>query len=52
VNTLVDSDTIEPALKSCASSATFYIKATTPADITAGLKTLFQQALITAHITN
>jgi hypothetical protein len=43
---------IEPSLKACASSQTLYFKANTPADITAGLKSLFQQALITAHITN
>jgi Flp pilus assembly protein TadG len=43
---------IEPSLKACASSQSFYIKANTPADITNGLQTLLKQSLITAHITN
>jgi Flp pilus assembly protein TadG len=43
---------IEPSLKACASSPSFYIKANTPADITNGLQTLLKQSLISAHITN
>jgi Flp pilus assembly protein TadG len=43
---------IPPSLRGCASSPTLFITANTPTDITTGLKNLFQQALITAHITN
>ena len=42
---------IEPSLQDCA-SPNFYFEATTPADITAALTKMFNQALVTAHITN
>jgi Flp pilus assembly protein TadG len=42
---------IEPSLQDCASPS-FYFKATTQADITKALSAMFNQALVTAHITN
>jgi len=42
---------IEPSLQDCA-SPNFYFKASTPADITTALTAMFNQALVTAHITN
>jgi len=42
---------IPPALQSCASSGYFFT-ANTPADITTALNAMFNQALVTAHITN
>ena len=40
---------IPGALQSCA-SPNFYFTAMTPADITAALKQMFQQSLISAHV--
>jgi Flp pilus assembly protein TadG len=42
---------IPASLQACASSGFFYT-ANTPADITAALNTMFNHALVTAHITN
>jgi Flp pilus assembly protein TadG len=42
---------IPPSLKACA-SPNFFFTANTPADITTALNAMFNQALITAHITN
>jgi hypothetical protein len=42
---------ISPSLLSCASPGFFYT-ANTPADITSALNAMFNQALVTAHITN
>ncbi len=42
---------IPPSLKGCA-SPNFFFTANTPADITSALNAMFQQSLITAHITN
>ena len=42
---------IPPALQSCASTGYFFT-ANTPADITTALNAMFNQALVTAHITN
>jgi Flp pilus assembly protein TadG len=42
---------IPPSLQSCASPGFFYT-ANTPADIAAALNTMFNHALVTAHITN
>jgi Flp pilus assembly protein TadG len=42
---------ISPSLQSCASPGFFYT-ANTPADITSALNAMFNQALVTAHITN
>lgn len=42
---------IPPSLQSCASPGFFYT-ADTPADITSALNAMFNQALVTAHITN
>jgi Flp pilus assembly protein TadG len=42
---------IPPSLQSCA-SPNFFFTANTPADITAALNAMFNQALVTAHITN
>ncbi|WP_296516535.1 pilus assembly protein TadG-related protein [Rhodopseudomonas sp.] len=41
---------IPPTLKACA-SPNFFFTANTPADITAALNAMFNQALVTAHIT-
>lgn len=42
---------IEDSLKSCA-SPNFYFKASAPSDIAAALSAMFNQALVTAHLTN
>jgi Flp pilus assembly protein TadG len=42
---------IPASLKSCA-SPNFFFTANTPADITTALNAMFQQSLVTAHITN
>ena len=42
---------ISSNLQSCA-SPNFFFTATTPADITTALNAMFNQALVTAHITN
>jgi Flp pilus assembly protein TadG len=42
---------IPPSLKDCA-SPNFFFTANTPADITTALTAMFNQALVTAHITN
>jgi hypothetical protein len=42
---------IPPSLKACA-SPNFFFTANTPADITGALNAMFQQSLVTAHITN
>jgi Flp pilus assembly protein TadG len=42
---------IPPSLKACA-SPNFFFTANTPADITTALNAMFNQALVTAHITN
>jgi Flp pilus assembly protein TadG len=42
---------IPPTLQSCA-SPNFFFTANTPADITTALNAMFNQALVTAHITN
>jgi Flp pilus assembly protein TadG len=42
---------IPPSLKACASPS-FFFTANTPADITTALNAMFNQALVTAHITN
>ena len=42
---------IPPNLKSCA-PPNFFFTANTPADITTALNAMFNQALVTAHITN
>jgi Flp pilus assembly protein TadG len=42
---------IEPSLKACA-SPNFYFKASAPSDIAAALAAMFNQALVTAHLTN
>jgi Flp pilus assembly protein TadG len=42
---------IPPSLQACA-SPNFFFTANTPADITSALNAMFQQSLVTAHITN
>jgi hypothetical protein len=42
---------IPPSLQSCASPGFFYT-ANSPADITTALNAMFNQALLSAHITN
>jgi Flp pilus assembly protein TadG len=42
---------ISPSLQACA-SPNFFFTANTPADITTALNAMFQQSLMTAHITN
>jgi hypothetical protein len=42
---------IPPSLKDCA-SPNFFFTANTPADITTALNAMFNQALVTAHLTN
>jgi Flp pilus assembly protein TadG len=42
---------IPPSLQACASPS-FFFTANTPADITTALNAMFNQALVTAHITN
>ncbi len=42
---------ISASLQACA-SPNFFFTANTPADITTALNAMFNQALITAHITN
>ena len=42
---------IPPSLQACA-SPNFFFTANTPADITTALNAMFNQALVTAHITN
>ena len=43
---------ISKSLSGCASSPSLFFTANTPQDITDGLKALFKQSLVTAHITN
>jgi hypothetical protein len=42
---------IPPSLQACA-SPNFFFTANTPADITTALNAMFQQTLVTTHITN
>jgi hypothetical protein len=42
---------IPPSLQACA-SPNFFFTANTPADVTTALNAMFQQSLVTAHITN